>query len=152
MVAWWFNVVTALLKRGLNISIPLRWSGFNKMSRWPNFTDQEVQGLEPTFVDKLQKARTIAGIPFSISSGYRSPEKNQSVIGAVPDSSHLKGLAVDLRVSSSHEVALIVDACKQAGIDRRGIYVDSSFSPIHVHVDADAEKIANVIFIKKEGV
>ena len=149
MAAWLSNVVTALIRRGLSISIPIRWTGYS-VSKWPNFTDQEVQGLDPTFVDKLQKARTIAGIPFRISSGFRSPEKNQSVIGAVPDSSHLKGLAADLRVSSSHDVALIIDACKQAGIDRRGIYVDKSFAPVHVHVDADPDKIADVIFIKQE--
>lgn len=120
------------------------------MSKWKYFTDQEVDGLDPTFIKKLDKARGIAGIPFVITSGYRSPEKNQSVIGAVPDSSHTKGLAVDLRVRSSHETALIVDAAKTAGINRRGIYVDSYFNPRHVHLDSDTEKVDEVLFVKLE--
>lgn len=117
---------------------------------WKYFTDQEVIGLDPTFVEKLEKARELAGIPFIISSGYRSPEKNQSVIGAVPDSSHTKGLAVDLRVRTSRETALIIDAAKSAGIDRRGIYVDSYWNPRHVHIDVDPEKVTEVLFIKLE--
>ena len=114
------------------------------------FTPQEVEGLQDGFIQKLEKAREIADIPFVITSGFRTPEKNQSVIGAVPDSAHCKGLAVDLKVDSSRQAALIVDACKAAGIDRRGIYVNSDWNPIHIHVDVDPDKISNVLFIKKE--
>lgn len=120
-------------------------------TRWTYFTDTEVEGLNEEFVAKLDMARKIAGIPFVITSGLRTPEKNQSVIGAVPDSAHLKGLAVDLRVENSHEVALIMDAAKAAGIMRRGIYVNKAFEPIHVHLDIDAEKVDEVIFIKQEA-
>lgn len=120
------------------------------MSKWNNFTDAEVEGLQNDFVSKLDQARDIAGIPFIITSGYRSPEKNQSVIGAVPDSSHTKGLAVDLRVRSSREAALIIDAAKAAGISRRGIYVDSYWNPRHIHIDDDPEKVQDVLFVKLE--
>lgn len=118
--------------------------------KWTYFSDQEVEGLQDDFIQKLEKARELAGIPFIITSGYRSPEKNQSIIGAVPDSAHTKGLAVDLKVSSSRQAALIVDAAKEAGIDRRGIYVNSEWNPIHIHIDADPDKVSNVLFIKKE--
>lgn len=119
--------------------------------KWTHFTETEVQGLNEEFVAKLDQARHIAGIPFVITSGFRSPEKNQSVVGAVPDSAHLKGLAVDLRVSSSREVALILDAAKVVGINRRGVYVDQRFNPVHVHLDDDRDKIENVVFIKQEA-
>lgn len=115
------------------------------------FTSEEVEGLNEEFIAKLDQARHIAGFPFVITSGFRTPEKNQSVIGAVPDSSHLKGLAVDLRVENDHEVSLIVDSCKAVGISRRGIYVDGNGVPTHVHVDLDAEKVPDVIWIKREG-
>lgn len=118
--------------------------------KWVYFTDQEVEGLNYEFVARLDKARGIAGIPFIITSGFRLPEKNKSIIGAVADSSHLKGLAVDLRVRTSHESALIIDAAKAVGIDRRGIYVDSYWNPRHIHLDCDTENIGNVIFIKQE--
>lgn len=115
------------------------------------FTQEEVVGLDPEFVAKLDQARHIAGFPFVITSGFRTPEKNQSVIGAVPDSSHLKGLAVDLRVENDHEVSLIVDACKTVGITRRGLYSDADNKPTHVHVDLDPDKVTEVIWLKREG-
>ena len=120
------------------------------MGRWKFFTEDEVRGLNDDFVQKLEKAREIAGIPFIITSGLRTPEKNQSVIGAVPDSAHLKGLAVDLRVTSSRDAALIIDAAKAAGINRRGIYVDSYWNPRHIHIDVDPDKIDEVLFVKQE--
>jgi len=121
--------------------------------RWTYFTDEEVANLDTEFVAKLDQARHIAGIPFVITSGFRSPEKNESILGAgaVADSAHLKGLAVDLRVENSHEVALILDAVKTVGITRRGVYVNQDFQPVHVHVDLDPEKPDEVIFIRQEG-
>lgn len=128
------------------------------MSKYEFFEDAEVEGLSEPFIFKLvaARAKTIGldpdrkGVPFRITSGYRSPEKNKSVIGAVPDSSHTRGLAVDLRVYSSREASLIVQACYAAGIDRCGIYVDNSWQPVHIHVDCDPDKISDVLFVKKE--
>lgn len=142
---------------GITITKRIAWTGYTKgknmlpNQRWVYFTDQEVEGLNEEFVAKLDRARHLAGIPFTITSGFRTPEKNQSVIGSVADSSHLTGLAVDLRVENSHEVSLICDAVKAMGITRRGIYVNSTFEPIHVHVDVDPEKVSDVIFIRQEG-
>jgi zinc D-Ala-D-Ala carboxypeptidase len=136
------------------------WTGYKRKSKreddimsqtYTYFKPEEVVGLEPEFVAKLDLARKAAGIPFRITSGLRTPEKNQSVIGAVPDSAHLKGLAVDLQVETSHEVALILDACKSVGITRRGIYFDKLYRPTHVHVDIDPDKVDEVIFVKQEG-
>ncbi len=118
---------------------------------WKYFTPEEVEGLNNDFVELLDRAREIAGIPFIITSGLRTPEKNQSLVGAVADSSHLKGLAVDLKVEDSHEVALILDAAKAVGITRRGIYVRADFEPTHLHIDVDPEKISEVIYIRPEA-
>jgi len=119
--------------------------------RWNYFTDAEVEGLNEEFVAKLDRARHIAGIPFTITSGFRTPEKNQSIVGSVQDSAHLKGLAVDLRVQSSHEVSLICDAAKAVGITRRIVYVDTDFQPVHVHIDVDPDKVSEVISIRPEA-
>lgn len=115
------------------------------------FKAEEVEGLDETFVAKLDKARHFAGFPFVIASGFRTPEKNQSIIGAVPDSSHLKGMAVDLKVENDHEVFLISEACTVVGITRIGIYVDANNVPTHVHIDVDPDKVSEVIWIKREG-
>ncbi len=120
--------------------------------RYAYFTDEEVVGLNGEFVAKLDMARKVAGIPFVITSGFRSPETNQSLIGAVPDSAHLEGLAVDLKVENSHEVWQIVSGLKEAGITRIGIYVNKDWLPIHLHCDVSTEgnHIPEVIFIKQE--
>ena len=115
------------------------------------FKPEEVEGLNEEFCAKLDQARHLAGIPFKITSGLRTLEKNQSIVGAVPDSAHLKGLAVDLAVSNSHEVSVIIDAAKAVGITRRGIYVNKAFEPVHVHLDLDPEKVTDVVFIKQEA-
>lgn len=143
-----WNVLCVILKRfGISFTVTLP-TGYTRMAK--HFTDDEVRGLDHGFIEKLDKAREIAGIPFVITSGLRTPEKNQSVIGAVPDSAHLKGLAVDLRVTSSRDAALIIDAAKAAGISRRGVYVDSCWNPRHIHLDVDPDKIENVLFVKPE--
>lgn len=115
------------------------------------FTPEEVIDLDPEFVAKLDQARHLAGIPFVITSGFRTPEANKSLVGAVPESAHTKGLAVDLAVSNSHEVSLIIDAAKAVGITRRGIYVNKDWQPIHIHLDVDTEKVSEVVFIKQEA-
>jgi len=115
------------------------------------FSAEEVVGLEPEFVAKLDQARHIAAIPFKISSGLRSLEANQSIIGAVPDSAHLQGLAVDLVVENSHEVYLILAAGISVGITRYGIYTNSENLPTHVHLDMATDRVSEVVWIKREG-
>ncbi len=122
------------------------------------FTQEEVVGLDPEFVSKLDiaTARTAdisvekRRVPFVITSGFRSPDQNQSVIGSVADSSHLTGHAVDLKVVNSHEVWVMVAALTEAGINRIGVYVNKEWQPIHIHCDDDSGKVSQVIFIKSE--
>lgn len=121
------------------------------LNKWNYFSESEVQGLRDEFVAQLDQARHNAGIPFVITSGLRTPEKNQSIIGAVANSAHLQGLAVDLRVSTNHDVFKIVQGAIAAGIRRIGIYVDKDFNPIHLHLDADLTKPPECIWLKQEG-
>lgn len=121
------------------------------MSTYTYFTDEEVLGLVPDFVAKLDKARGIAAIPFKITSGLRTLETNKSIIGAVPDSAHLQGLAVDLLVENDHEVYLIISSAISVGMTRFGIYTDSNGIPTHVHLDMATDRVNEVIWIKKEG-
>lgn len=144
-----------LEKLGFSVSFRFNWTGYKKENdmphEWKYFTAEEVGGLDEEFVAKLDQIRHIVGFPLIITSGLRTPEKNQSIIGAVPDSSHLKGLAVDLRVENTHEVSAICDAAKAVGISRRGIYFNKDFKPVHIHLDADPDKVADVIWPKMEG-
>lgn len=98
------------------------------------FKDSEVKGLKPEFVVLLDKARGIAGLPFRITSGYRSTSNNE-LVGGVPDSSHITGLAVDLAVPDSVSGGKMLLALAQVGLTRFGFYQDG-----HLHVDMDTSK------------
>lgn len=123
------------------------------------FKSEEVVGLDPEYVSKLDLATAKTAdldpnkqrVAFTIASGFRTPEKNQSIVGAVPDSAHLKGLATDLVVANDHEVWLIVAALISVGITRIGIYVNADGVPTHIHNDVDPDKVPEVIWIKREG-
>lgn len=56
--------------------------------------------MSRALIAKLQALRTAFGRPIRITSGYRCLEHNKAVGGA-PNSNHLKGLAVDIAMTSS---------------------------------------------------
>lgn len=148
---------------GIRITKRFSWTGFTEKKNMPPlykyFAPEEVVGLEPEYVAKLDMARAKTididevkrGLPTIVASGLRSIEKNESVIGAVPDSAHLKGVAIDQAVSNNHEVFLAVASLIAVGITRIGIYVDANGTPTHVHNDTDPDKPQQVIWIKREG-
>lgn len=107
------------------------------MSR--HFKEIDCGNMDNNFLHKLDNARNIAGLPFIINSAYRSPEHNAK-IGGSPNSSHLKGLAVDIKCTDSRTRFIIVDALIKAGFNRIGI-ADS-----FIHVDLDLDKSNKVIW------
>tara|TARA_R110000803_G_scaffold209155_2_gene278439 strand:- start:62 stop:391 length:330 start_codon:yes stop_codon:yes gene_type:complete len=96
--------------------------------------------MNEEFLVKLDEAREIAGIPFIINSAYRSPEQNARV-GGKPNSSHLRGLAVDIKANDSRTRGLILKALRQVGFNRIGI------AKTFIHVDADTEKDQDVTWL-----
>jgi len=95
--------------------------------------------MDADFLAKLDKARELANIPFTINSAYRNADQN-SRAGGKPNSSHLKGLAVDIRANDSSTRYIVLNALISVGFNRIG--VASSF----IHVDDDKEKASNVIW------
>ena len=61
----------------------------------PDAIGSGEQMMDDVFLSVLDKARHLAGIPFRINSGYRTPEHNRKV-GRNKSSSHLRGLACDI--------------------------------------------------------
>lgn len=115
------------------------------MSLYTYFTDEEVRGLDATFVQKLDKARGLAGVPFIITSGLRTFEENQSIPGAVSDSSHLFGLGVDLKCDLSFTRFVMVKALLDAGFVRIGIY------KAHIHADDSKTLPPNVMWYSENA-
>ena len=97
------------------------------------------KNMDVNFLAKLDEAREFAGIPFIINSAYRSPEHNAK-IGGSPNSSHLKGLAVDIKATDSRTRFNVLNALISVGFTRIGI------ADTFIHVDLSADKVQNVIW------
>lgn len=97
------------------------------------------ENMNADFLNKLDEAREIANIPFIINSAYRSPEHNAK-IGGKPNSSHIKGLAVDISVTNSRQRFIVLNALLNVGFTRIGI------ADTFIHVDLDSEKSKDVIW------
>jgi uncharacterized protein YcbK (DUF882 family) len=98
-----------------------------------------LTNISPTLVSKLDKARGIADIPFVINSGCRC-EKHNKMVGGSKSSSHLKGLAVDIKATTSTQRYKIINALLIAGFTRIGV------AKTFIHVDIDQDKARNVIW------
>jgi len=89
--------------------------------------------MNKQFLAMLKKAEKYAGFTFSYNSGFRTKSHNK-IVGGVTDSSHTKGLAVDIKAISIKQRDAIVAAARKAGFKRIGIA--STF----VHLDNDLSK------------
>lgn len=91
----------------------------------------EYEKMSPDFLLRLDRARDIAGVPFVITSSFRSELDNERVNGA-KNSAHLRGLAVDIRCTTAYDRYRIVYGLMAAGFMRIGIARN------FVHCDIDA--------------
>ena len=96
------------------------------------------QNMDEDFLSKLDEAREFAGIPFIINSAYRSPEHPLSIKN--PTSSHIKGLAVDIKATDSSTRFKVIEALVSVGFTRLGI------ADTFIHVDWDFDKSQEVIW------
>lgn len=105
---------------------------------WKYFSENELKckhtgicGMDPKFMETLEKIREEVGIPFIITSGYRDPthpiEAKKSQPGA-----HASGKAVDILIRGADALKCIEVALKH-GITGLGVkqHGDSRF----IHLD-----------------
>lgn len=113
-----------------------------------HFPDYEIEcncgcglmNMKQSTMDKLERAREIARIPFGINSASRCREHNKKE-GGKETSSHLIGHALDIAVTSSRSRSLILSALLTVGFNRIGI------AHGFIHVDDDPAKVANVTWV-----
>ena len=100
------------------------------MTKSKYFSEREFQRCTPPCslrdmdqetIDKFDKARQLAGIPFVINSAYRSVdyEKSKERAGT---SAHTLGRAMDIRCNDPRNRFKIVNALLKAGFNRIGVY------------------------------
>ena len=99
-----------------------------------------IDDMKPSTLDRFDKAREIAGIPFVVNSAYRT-EQHEKNMGRTGTSSHIKGRAMDIACNDSVSRWKIVHALQQAGFNRIGI------ARTFVHADDDPDKLDNVIWV-----
>lgn len=109
------------------------------MATYKYFKPSEIIGLKPELVQKLDEARGLAGVPFPIGSGLRTPDKNAAV-GGVENSAHLTGEAVDIKCDTSEKRWKMLNALIQVGFNRIGINKTS------IHCDISKTLPQNMIW------
>lgn len=124
------------------------------MKVYPNFTSSEFdspdlkgsgENMEDEFMELLQEARTIADIPFRITSGFRTQAYHDDLgrrgyKTSKSRSAHQDGYAADIACTNSQTRWLIINSLLLAGFNRIGI--GSTF----LHVDNGPKKTSNLIW------
>ena len=116
--------------------------------RWPNFSPDEFkcQGsgelkISPVVLDFCQAFRNMHGEGVSITSGYRSPEHNNSVSSTGMDGPHTTGLAVDIGTNTQSQYKLIRFALNY-NPQAMGIGVAKTFTHIDFLTTDNGDKYA----------
>ena len=115
---------------------------------WTWFTESEFDckcgcghnNVKDGLINAMDEARTLAGIPFIVTSGSRCPAHNARVSTVGSTSPHLHGLAADISAPNSHTRWLIVGAAIKSGFNRIGL------GPNFIHLDISTEYAQNVIW------
>ena len=111
--------------------------------RWPNFTEDDLvcsaTGLEnpnveefTELMDMVQDLRTWAGVPFVVTSGYRSPEHPIEARKKKPGQ-HSKA-AIDFRVPTK-DCYRIVGKAYEMGFTGIGINLTGDAGSRFIHLD-----------------
>ena len=99
-----------------------------------------VKSMSPRLLEMLDEAREYAQVPMVITSAIRCEAHNRAV-GGKPNSSHLKGLAVDIAVHGNSSRFAIRNALIATGFKRIG--TGKNF----LHVDIDETKMPAVEWV-----
>jgi len=111
---------------------------------YTNFTLEEmrcrhtgIDGMQPEFMQMLQKCRTIYGRPMPVTSAYRHPTHPIEARKASPGE-HAMGLAADIHVTGADALDLI-DAALSAGFRRIGVNQNGDMKKRFSHLGASKD-------------
>lgn len=111
----------------------------------PDEPGSGADNMNRDFLEMLDKARSISGIPYIITSGYRTKAYHQSLTDkgypTSKTSAHLEGYAADISATTSRQRMLILNGLIRAGFNRIG--VGQKF----IHVDDHPAKTPDVFWL-----
>jgi len=99
--------------------------------KWFSVAEVEKYKLHPDLWVILDKAREIAGVPFIITSGFRTPEENKKA-GGKSNSAHLRGLAVDIVSGDNFKRSKILKGLAPFLDD---IFLEEARKHFHIDID-----------------
>ena len=85
-------------------------------------------GMEQSFLDKIDALRESCGFPFVITSGYRSPDHPIEAVKEIPGT-HAQGIAADIKITNSAQRYTIIREALAHGFTGLGVAGD------FIHVD-----------------
>ena len=107
---------------------------------WANFSPHEMRckhtgktGMDPSFMDRLQRLRDEFGGPLPVSSGYRHPDHPIEARKDEPGS-HSTGKAADIRIHGADALRLVRLAL-QEGFTGVGIHQTGDHGSRFIHLD-----------------
>lgn len=110
---------------------------------YSEFDSPDVQGsgqlMDKELLDMLDDVRDKFDKPIHINSGFRTPAHNEAVGGA-ENSSHLKGLAVDIACDNSIDRFDLINCLLDVGFSRIGV------AKTFIHADIDFDKSNGVMW------
>lgn len=105
--------------------------------------------LKAELLDYVDELRGVANIPFKPTSGFRTPEQNAKV-GGSKNSSHLRGLAMDIACTTKANKDIILNAVKKLEKKGKKCFLEIANSHVHIDVDSSIHQLGKVIYVDDE--
>lgn len=106
------------------------------MKTFKNFSPKNDSQIDWVHVDEnsldmLDRARTLAGVPFRITSNYRTKEQDIALAGFAGAHTEIPCTSFDIAASNGKQRFAIIKALFEVGFPRIGVNVKNN----HIHVD-----------------